>query len=92
MGIENQQDSQVDAWLREGIAAVKAGQNEQAHDLLVRVVAHDEQNVCGWLWLSGVVDDLEDRKVCLENVLKTDPSNVAARKGLAWVQQQLEQI
>jgi Tfp pilus assembly protein PilF len=88
---ENLQAEQVREWLREGIAAVKAGQNERAHDLLIRVVARDEQNAQAWLWLSGVVDDLEDRKVCLENVLKIDPDNAAARKGLAWVQQQVQQ-
>jgi len=88
---ENSQTDQVLAWLREGIAAVKAGQNERAHDLLIRVVARDEQSAQAWLWLSGVVDDLEDHKVCLENVLKIDPGNAAARKGLAWVQQQVQQ-
>jgi tetratricopeptide (TPR) repeat protein len=88
---ENLQADQVSEWLREGIAAVKAGQNEHAHDLLIRVVAREEQNAQAWLWLSGVVDDLEDRKVCLENVLKIDLGNAAARKGLAWVCQQMQQ-
>ncbi|MFL7791466.1 MAG: tetratricopeptide repeat protein, partial [Anaerolineae bacterium] len=34
---------------------------------------------------------LEDRKVCLENVIEIDPDNVAAHKGLIWVQQQMQQ-
>jgi len=88
---ENVQADQTDAWLREGIAAIKAGQNERAHELLIRVVARDEQNAQAWLWLSGVVESLEDRKVCLENVLQIDPDNAPARKGLAWVQQQMDQ-
>jgi predicted nucleic acid-binding Zn ribbon protein len=82
---------QVSAWLREGIAAAKAGQNERAHDLLVRVVARDEHNAPAWLWLSGVVEDLEDRHLCLENVLAIDPNNAAARTGLAWVCRRMEQ-
>jgi tetratricopeptide (TPR) repeat protein len=89
--VENAQADQIGVWLREGIAAVKAGQNERAHDLLIRVVARDEQNAQAWLWLSSVVDDLEDRKVCLENVLEIDPDNDAARKGLAWVCRQMEE-
>jgi tetratricopeptide (TPR) repeat protein len=88
---ENLHADQVNTWLCEGIAAVRAGQNERAHELLIRVVARDEQNAQAWLWLSGVVDALEDRKVCLENVLKIDPGNAAACKGLAWVQQQMSQ-
>ena len=74
--------------LREGIAAAKAGQRERARDLLMHVVEEDEENQAAWLWLSGVVDSLDDREVCLENVLELDPGNEAARKGLAWVRQQ----
>ncbi|MBN1815416.1 MAG: hypothetical protein JXA14_26525 [Anaerolineae bacterium] len=88
---ENLQADQTDVWLCEGIAAVKAGQNERAHELLIRVVARDEQNAQAWLWLSGVVESLEDRAVCLKNVLQIDPSNAVARKGLAWVQRQMQQ-
>src|SRR5512136_789715 len=74
-------------WLREGIAAAKAGQHERARDLLVRVVEEDEENLQAWLWLSGVMDGLDDKEVCLENALELDPTNEAARKGLAWVRQ-----
>jgi tetratricopeptide (TPR) repeat protein len=88
---ENLQADQVSEWLREGVAAVKAGHNEYARELLIRVVAHDDQNAQAWLWLSGVVESLEDRKVCLENVLGIDPDNAAARKGLTWVQRQMQE-
>jgi len=74
--------------LRAGIAAAKSGQRERARDLLMRVVEQDEENVSAWLWLSGVVDSLDDREICLENVLALDPDNDAARKGLAFVQEQ----
>jgi len=78
----------VDDTLREGITAARAGQREQARDLLMQVVEQDEENVLGWLWLSGVVESLEEREICLENVLALDPANEAARKGLAWVREQ----
>ena len=74
--------------LREGIAAAKAGQRERARDLLMRVVEQDEENALAWLWLSGVVDSLNDREICLENVLALDPDHDAARQGLAWVRKQ----
>ena len=74
--------------LRAGIAAAKSGQRERARDLLMRVVEQDKGNVLAWLWLSGVVDSLDDREICLENVLTLDPDNDAAREGLAWVRKQ----
>jgi len=72
-------------WLAEGIARAKAGQREPARELLLRVVGRDERNAQAWLWLSGVVDGDEDRRVALENVLTLDPQNAAARAGLDWL-------
>lgn len=75
--------------LRAGIAAAKAGQREQARTLLLRVTELDERNLTAWLWLGGLLDRLEDREICLENVLTLDPANETARKGLLAVRQQL---
>ncbi len=77
-------------WLREGIAAAKAGQRERARELLTRVVEQDEENLAAWLWLSGAVDGLDDKEVCLENALELDPGNEAAHKGLDWVRRKKE--
>jgi tetratricopeptide (TPR) repeat protein len=74
--------------LNEGIVAAKSGQTARARDLLMQVVEADESNESAWLWLSGVVESLEDRQVCLENVLALNPDSVAAQKGLAWIDQQ----
>ncbi|MFB0534565.1 MAG: tetratricopeptide repeat protein [Anaerolineae bacterium] len=76
--------------LHEGIAAAKAGQRDRARELLMHVVEQDEENALAWLWLSGVVDSLDDREICLENVLALDPDNDVARKGLAFVRKQKE--
>jgi len=74
--------------LREGIAAARAGHKEQARDLLLQVIAQDQESEAAWLWLSGVVDDPAERQICLENVLTLDPDNVAARHGLDWLRAQ----
>jgi Tfp pilus assembly protein PilF len=55
----------LNSLLNEGIAAAKSGQAAQARDLLMQVVEADENNESAWLWLSGVVESLEDRQVCL---------------------------
>jgi tetratricopeptide (TPR) repeat protein len=71
------------ARLAEGIRLLKAGQRQQARALLTVIVTEDEENELAWLWLSGAVDSVEDRRVCLENVLALNPDNQAARQGLA---------
>jgi tetratricopeptide (TPR) repeat protein len=84
-------DQSVGGLLQAGIAAARSGQDVQARALLMRVVESDEENTLAWLWLSGVVDSLADREICLENVLTLDPNHAAARKGLAWVRKQMAQ-
>jgi tetratricopeptide (TPR) repeat protein len=88
LGILRQQ--RANQLLREGISAGKSGQRDRARELLMRVVEQDQENVQAWLWLSGVVDDLDDQQICLENVLALDPDNDIARRGLTWVRNQRE--
>ncbi|HSD82777.1 MAG TPA: tetratricopeptide repeat protein [Anaerolineae bacterium] len=81
---------EIKLWLTNGIAAAKAGKRAEARELLLRVVDADENNVQAWLWLSSVVTTLEDREVCLQNVLALDPVNEAAQRGLAKVRAEIE--
>jgi tetratricopeptide (TPR) repeat protein len=81
---------EIQLWLNNGIAAAKAGKRAEARELLLRVVDADENNLQAWLWLSGVVTTLEDREVCLQNVLALDPVNEAAQRGLAKVRAEIE--
>jgi tetratricopeptide (TPR) repeat protein len=81
-------DSTTAELLQAGIAAAKAGHKETARQALLRVTELDERNEQAWLWLSGVVESAEDRRVCLENVLAISPGNTYAQAGLAWLDQQ----
>jgi hypothetical protein len=74
-------DDETRQWLVQGIDRAKAGQRESARELLLRVVERDERNAYAWLWLSGVVDSVQDRRVALENVLAIEPDN--AQRGQA---------
>ncbi len=76
--------------LQAGLAAAKAGERAKARELLQRVVEVDEGSLQAWLWLSDLVNTLEDREVCLENVLTLDPANDSARDRLALVRAQIE--
>ncbi len=80
---------EVNRLLQEGIAAAKAGDKARARRLLIEATDLDQQNEQAWLWLSGVVDDLEEMRICLENVLTINPGNERARQGLTWIQSRL---
>jgi hypothetical protein len=78
-----EQSMDITATLNQAILAVKAGRKAEARRLLESVLDADERNEQAWLWLSGVLDDVEDRTICLENVLTINPDNQVARQGLA---------
>jgi tetratricopeptide (TPR) repeat protein len=77
----------VDGMVREGIAAYRAGRKDEARALLMRAVEIDEQNEQAWLWLSAVVDSVDEQKICLENVLAINPANERAKQGLSSLDQ-----
>jgi tetratricopeptide (TPR) repeat protein len=76
----------TDNLLQQGIAAAQAGNRPRARALLTQLVESDERNEQGWLWLAGVLDDPEEMRTCLENVLELNPANPRARQGLTWIE------
>jgi hypothetical protein len=72
----------TDAMIRAAADAVKNGKKSDARALLEKVLEVDERNEQAWMWMSGVVDNPEDQKLCLENVLAINPNNQQARQGL----------
>ncbi len=77
--------AKIDAWLRGGIEAAKAGEKAKACRLLKQVVEADQTNETAWLWLSAVVDAREERIKCLETALKLNPTNQDAKTALEWL-------
>lgn len=75
-------DSQLAELLYQGALALQQGDKTRARDLLLQVVEADEGLEEAWLWLSGAVDDPEDQRTALENVLALNPGNQHARYGL----------
>jgi hypothetical protein len=74
--------------LSAGVNAVKAKRREEARELLYQVIDLDERNTTAWLWLSGVADGIDERIVCLENVLAVNPQHEVAREGLRYLKAQ----
>jgi len=77
--------------LKQGIAASRAGRFQDARRLLRQAIGLDPENESAWLWLSGAVDNLNERQHCLKQVLRLNPDNAHARAGLAWIEQQITQ-
>jgi len=69
---------------------VRAGERARGRDLLLRVVAADDQMEPAWLWLSAALDDPADQLAALENVLLLNPSNAQARAGAERLQRQIK--
>jgi tetratricopeptide (TPR) repeat protein len=73
--------------LQQGIAALRTGDKAQARRLLACAIQEDPHNEHAWLWLSGAVENNEERLECLNRVLAIDPTNEMARRGLAALRQ-----
>ncbi len=68
--------------LQQGIAAAKAGQKDQARQILQQAVKIDPRNETIWLWLSSVAKDDKERIFCLKQILTINPQSELAMKGL----------
>ena len=75
-------DPQLAEWLYDGAVALTQGQKARALELLMQVVEANEDLEEAWLWLSGAVDDPEDQRTALQNVLALNPQNPYALYGI----------
>jgi tetratricopeptide (TPR) repeat protein len=74
-----------DRMFKEALVAIERGQRDRARDLLTRLLREDQKKSDYWLYMSAVVETEKERIYCLENVLKIDPKNKAAQRGLVMI-------
>jgi len=74
--------------LQQGIEAAKAGKLGLALEHLKNAVVEEPKNPEVWVWLAGIIDDEEKQRVFLNKALELDPDNVAAQRGIAYLQRQ----
>ena len=68
--------------LRQAIQAARSGREMTARNLFQDVVRIDPNNELAWMWLSGLLDPLEDRIAACERVLSINPGNQKIRAYL----------
>ena len=75
-------------YLQEAINAIKSGDKATGKRLLIdEVLRANPRNEQAWLWMTQVVEADEDRINYLRHVLKINPDNEAARRGLTALEQ-----
>ncbi|GIL11459.1 MAG: hypothetical protein BroJett038_01790 [Chloroflexota bacterium] len=67
---------------RQGIAAAKAGQKDQARQLLQQSLRLEPSSEAAWLWLMSVARDQREKLVCLYRLLQVNPNNEVGLKSL----------
>jgi tetratricopeptide (TPR) repeat protein len=77
--------SPQETMLQEALAAIESGNRTRARDLLTRLLKTGQENTEYWIWMSAVVETQKERAYCLNQVLKLDPQNAAAKRGLAMM-------
>lgn len=61
---------------------IKSGNKQAALPILKEIIQADPNNENAWLWLYSCVDRPEQKKHCLQQALKINPSNQNARQAL----------
>jgi hypothetical protein len=68
--------------LLDAIELVKADRKADARRLLQEIIHEDSNFEAAWLWLSVAVDSVDQSSICLDNVLRVNPSNQYAALAL----------
>lgn len=77
---------------KQGIAAAKAGQVDQARQLLQQSLRIDPKNEASWLWLVSLARDQREKMFYLHRLLEINPNNdmgIQALNSLGMTREQL---
>jgi hypothetical protein len=68
--------------LSQAVHLIKSGNKAAALPILKEVVQTEPNNENAWLWLYSCVEDIEQKKYCLRQAIKINPSNQDANNTL----------
>jgi tetratricopeptide (TPR) repeat protein len=77
---------------KQGIAAAKAGQKDEARGLLIQSLRLDPNNEAGWVWLASVARDTHERLRCLHRLLEINPNHEIGLQSLQSLGMTREQL
>jgi hypothetical protein len=79
----NTEDSQnkIDRLL-DAIDLVKLDKKGPAYEILRELIREDNNFEDAWLWMSVVVNNVDQSTICLDNVLRVNPNNTFAAGAL----------
>ena len=81
------QSPHVEQLVQQGIAAAKTGRHGVAQQSLREAVRLAPDHEQAWLWLSGVEDNEQAKLAALHEVLRINPNNGSAHKGIEHLTQ-----
>ena len=73
--------------LLDAIELVKADKRSEAMPLLRQLIQEDSNFEDAWLWMSVVVENIDQSIICLDNVLRINPDNLNAATALYRLRQ-----
>lgn len=74
------------ATIEEAIKAIKAGDKQKGREIIAEILKGDRNNEQAWLWVTETDITHEQKIKSLQNVLRINPNNETARKGLEKLQ------
>jgi tetratricopeptide (TPR) repeat protein len=77
-----------DDLLQQAIATARTGREWTAREIFWRVVEAEPQNELAWMWLAGLLDEVDERIAACQTVLEINPANNHARKYLCQLQEE----
>ncbi|HEX2905687.1 MAG TPA: hypothetical protein VHO69_02425, partial [Phototrophicaceae bacterium] len=83
---------QAKEFRKQGIAAAKSGQKDQARQLLQQSLRLEPGSETAWLWLMSVARDQREKMICLYKLLTINPNNQMGLDALQSLGMTLEQL
>jgi hypothetical protein len=77
--------------LQQAISAAHAGRELKAREIFWRVVEAEPQNELAWMWLAGLLDEVDERIEACSVVLQINPANQHAQKYLSQLHAEKQQ-
>jgi len=72
-----------DTLLQQAMSAMRAGRELTARDIFLEVLEINPRNETAWVWLTGLLDDLDDCIYACEQVLEINPNHAGVRQYLS---------